>query len=43
MYGTGFTARSLARVGARGGTRGQGTKVSSDKELAEVKRKAEGD
>ena len=38
-----FTAGSLARKEARGGTRGTGTKVSSDKELTEVGRMAEGD
>ena len=32
-YGAGFTAGSLAGKGARGGTRGTGNKVSSDKEL----------
>ena len=28
VYGAGFTAKSLARKGARGGTRGMGNKVS---------------
>ena len=35
MYEAGFTARSLARKGARSGTRGTGNTVSSDKELME--------
>ena len=43
MYGTGFTAGSLAEKGARGGTRGTEDKVSIDKELMEVARMAEGD
>ena len=38
VYGTGFTAWPLARKEARGGTRGTGNKVSSDKELTEVGR-----
>jgi hypothetical protein len=42
-YGTGFTVVSLARKGARGGTRGTGNKVSSDKELTEVGRMTVGD
>ena len=42
VYGTGFTAGSLARKGARGGKRGTGNKVSSDKELMEVGRMVEG-
>jgi hypothetical protein len=33
VYGAGFTAGSLARLEARGGTRGLGIKVSSGKEL----------
>ena len=40
VYGVGFTAGSLARKGAKGGT---GNKISSDKELMEVGRIAEGD
>ena len=36
MYGAGFTAGSLARKGARGGMKGMGNKISSDKELTEV-------
>jgi hypothetical protein len=43
VYGTGFTEGSLARKAARGGTRGTGNKVSSDKELTEVGRMWEGD
>ena len=43
MYGAFFTAGSLAREGARGGMRGIGNKVSSDKEFLEVGRMAEGD
>ena len=43
VYGAGFTAGSLARKGAKIGTRGMGNKVSSDKELMEVGRMAEGD
>ena len=38
VHGTGFTAGSLARVGTRGGTRGPGIKVISEKELTEVGR-----
>ena len=33
VYEAGFTAGSLARKGTRGGTRGMGNKISSDKEL----------
>ena len=33
VYGAGFTAGPLTRKGARGGLRGMGNKVSSDKEL----------
>ena len=33
VYGAGFTARSLAGKGARGGTRGMEDKVSIGKEL----------
>ena len=40
LYGTGFIVGSLARKGAG---RGMGSKVSSDKELTEVGRMAEGD
>ena len=36
VYGAGFTAGSLARIGARGGMRGTGNKISSDKELMEI-------
>jgi hypothetical protein len=36
VYEKGFTAGSLARIGVRDKTRGQGTKVGSDKELTEV-------
>ena len=43
MYGAGFTEGSLARKGARGGTRGMGNKVISDKKLMEVGRMTEGD
>ena len=43
LYGAGFTAGSLARKGARGGMRGTGNNVSSDKELTEVGRTVEGD
>ena len=43
VYGACFTTGSLARKGARGGTRGTGNKVGSDKELTEVGRMAEGD
>ena len=43
VYGTGFTAGYLAGKGARGGTKGTGNKVGSDKELMEVGRMAEGD
>ena len=43
VYGADFTAESLAGKEARGGTRGTGNKVSSDKELIEVGRMAEGD
>ena len=43
VYGAGFTAGSQARKGARSGTRVMGNKVSSDKELMEVGRMAEGD
>ena len=32
VYGTDFTVGSLARKGNRGGPRGRGNKVSSDKE-----------
>ena len=39
MYGTSFTAGSLARKGARSGMRGMGNKVSPD-ELTEVGRMA---
>ena len=35
----GFTVGSLARKGAKGGMRGTGNKVSSDKELTEVSRR----
>ena len=42
VYWAGFTVRSLAGKGARGRTRGTGNKVSSDKELIEVGRMAEG-
>ena len=40
VYGEGFTAGSLAGKRTRGGTRGTGNKVSSDKELMEVGRMA---
>ena len=43
MYGVGLTAGPLARKGVRGGLRGMGNKVSSDKELMEVRRIGEGD
>ena len=43
LVGTDFTADSLARVGARDGTRGLGIKVTSEKELTQVGRMAEGD
>ena len=43
MYGTGFTAESLARVGARAGTSRSVIEIGSDKELMEVGRMAEGD
>jgi hypothetical protein len=43
VYWAGFTAGSLARKGARGGMRGTGNKVGSDKELMEVGRMVEGD
>ena len=43
VYGAGFTAVSLAGKGARGGTRGTGNKVSSHKELMEVRRMVKGD
>ena len=43
MYGTGFTAGSLAGKGARGATRGTKNNVSSDNELMEVGRMAESD
>ena len=36
VYGTGFIAGSLTRVGAMVGTLGLGIKVSSDKELSDV-------
>ena len=36
VYGTCYTAGSLAGKGARGRTRGMGNKVGSDKELMEV-------
>ena len=42
VYGAGFTEGSLARKAARGGTKGMGNKVSSDKELMEVGRMTEG-
>ena len=42
VYGAGFRAGSLAGKGAKGGTRATGNKVSSDKELTEVGRMAEG-
>ena len=41
MYEAGFTGGSLARKGGR--LRGMGNKVSSEKELMEVGRMAEGD
>jgi hypothetical protein len=43
LYGTSFTAGSLARKGTRAATRGKRKYVSSDKELMGVKRMAEGD
>ena len=43
MYETGFTAGSLARVGARNGTFRPGIKVGSDKEMSEVGKIAECD
>ena len=43
IYGTGFTAGSLARKGASSGIRRSGKRVSSDKELTEVWRMAEDD
>ena len=43
MHGAGFTAGSLARKGARGGTKGTGKKVSSDKESTEIGRMVVGD
>ena len=43
VCGARFTAGSLAGKGARGGTRRTGNRVSSDKELMEVGRMAEGD
>ena len=43
VYGADFTVGSLAGKGARGGIRGTGNKVSSDKELMAVGRVAEGD
>ena len=36
MYGAGSISGPLARKGARGGLRGMGNKVSSNKELMEV-------
>jgi hypothetical protein len=42
MYGTSFTAGSLARKGNRAATMGKRRYVSSDKELMGVKRMAEG-
>ena len=41
VYGTSFTAESLASKGARGELRGTGNKVSSDKGLTKVGRMAE--
>jgi hypothetical protein len=38
VYGAGFTVGPLTRKGARGGLRGTGNKVISDKELVEVGR-----
>ena len=43
VYGTGFTAGSLAGKGTRCWTRRKGNKVSSDKVLTEVGRMVEGD
>ena len=43
VYGAGFTMGSLARNGAKGGARGMGNKISSDKELTEVGRMPKGD
>ena len=43
VYGAGFTAGFLARKGAKGGIRGMGNKVSSDKELTKVEGMAEDD
>ena len=43
MYGAGVTEGSLARKGNRGGPRGRGNKVSSDKEMTEAERMAEDD
>ena len=43
VYGAGFTAGSLARKGARGGMKGMGNKISSDKELMGVQGMAVGD
>ena len=43
VYGTGFTSESLARVRARGLTKGPGIMVSSDKGLTDVGMIAEGD
>ena len=40
MYGTGFTAGSLARVGARDKMLRPGIEVGSDKKLKEVRRMA---
>ena len=42
VYGAGFTVGFLARKGARDGKSEMGNKVSSDKELTEVGRMAEG-
>ena len=39
VFGAGFTEESLASKGARGGTRGTGNKVGSNKELMEVGRR----
>ena len=43
MYEASVTVESVARIGARGGTRGMGNKVNSDKEFREVGKMAEGD
>ena len=43
VYGTGFTAGSLARKGARYEMREKKNKISSDKELIEIGRKVEDD